>query len=310
MAKAKRKSNKLVRLRRLVEMKPYEVGSVTKGANKRSFCVIKEDTSMDLKAVAQAIEGLPKLLTVLKAENIDASAQGKIETEIRAAITSLLEAAGQPKNEGNFDMNELAKGLNGVAEDLQAAGVELDLVDRVAALGEKAATLIVSPPADTQAAASSSKDEAAASTENTAAGDQEASASSAGGEASTEQVAASASASDSSADESSDASASTGDEDTAAGDAAASETITKADLSQMLNAFGKTLTETVMKTVNAQLEETKKVVAQKSAMTTTVPGSSNPSVNPKSAGSPKENIFDTFDMSAAASKLKTKVPGL
>lgn len=261
---------------------------------------------INLKAVATALEGLPQLLTVMKAENIDQSAQEKIEGAILTAWNQLSEALGKPKNEGNFKMDEIVSGLTSVAEDMQAAGADLDLVDRVAAIGEKAARLM--EQAVEAAPQTAQTDQSVPQTQEAPQQTTEQTTEVVAPESQQTVEAAPQDAQPAQTIQATEAAPQTAqtvevapESQTQEPQASAPQTITKSDLESLFNKFG----ETVMKRVDDKLNETKTVLAQKAAVATTVPGTSNPTVSVAKKPTPT-SIFDSWDMSAAVKERAKK----
>lgn len=142
--------------RRLFSMKPYEVASVTKGANKKSFCVIKEapmGSKLNSKALVAAVNQLAQTVNVLKSgAQLDQSAQQALEPKLWEAIHGVVQAAGLSSDDSfNTEIKEIAAGLDQLSLDITSSGANLEFADQISAWAEKAQKLTESLGMDPKA---------------------------------------------------------------------------------------------------------------------------------------------------------------
>jgi hypothetical protein len=132
------------RARRIKAFRPYEIGAVPMGANKREYCVIKSvDGAVDsVASIVSLANDFAKLSAVMKsAESMDAAATTELNNMLSNAYYALGAILnGDSEEDKTHDpafMNNLKTvelGLQELRDTMHAEGIDLALVDRVGAL--------------------------------------------------------------------------------------------------------------------------------------------------------------------------------
>jgi len=157
--------DKKKKVRRLVDMQPFEKAWVPHGANARPFAVLKEDPSMSTKKLgkteiekAEAMHtALGQALQVLKTGALDDAATEAILGRLRAAGSGLLEVSGSAPD--MIPVSALKTGLSSMATELEGLTlktqpIDLVLSDKLGKLALQAAGLAkmeTEPPAPLEA---------------------------------------------------------------------------------------------------------------------------------------------------------------
>jgi hypothetical protein len=132
------------KVKRLKDMKPFEVAIVPRGANRSPFVVLKEDGSMklDLAKLTEMQTTLSRVVTVCKSGTPAAETVDTLSKDLHSTQAILAEILGDSsKAKDNADIKKHVEEINTLAEGLTESTFDLNVQDQIDTLLERVKVL-------------------------------------------------------------------------------------------------------------------------------------------------------------------------